>query len=75
MGSKVQKRGFLATVRNERVIDSDWIQGHYLPVFLAYREKDAEMALENESAAGFRDCTSERRTLLCRPLTANPTAA
>jgi hypothetical protein len=28
----LQKREYLATVRNKKVIDSDWVQGHYLPV-------------------------------------------
>ena len=29
----LQKREYLATVRNKMVIDSGGIQGHYLPVF------------------------------------------
>jgi len=28
----LQKREYLATVRNKRVIDSEKVQGHYLPV-------------------------------------------
>jgi len=32
VGSWALKRGYLATVRNKRVIDSERVQGHYLPV-------------------------------------------